>query len=106
MSKIVDNYHNVQQDVLETSVDRGQLRKLAELTVLPNGKRIPGLKLDHSRQLAVMHALLRFSHIAAGDEFATLDLHRPSLEALGVSAAQYSLAWFRYDLGKLSAKDR
>ena len=41
--------------------NRGQLRKLAEPTVLPSGKRIPGLKLDHPRQLAVMHALVRFS---------------------------------------------
>jgi hypothetical protein len=104
MSKIVDNYHNVQQDVLETFVDRGQMRKLAEPTVLPSGKRIPGLKLDHPRQLAVMHALVRFSNIAAGGEFTTLDLHCPTLEALGVTAAQYSLASFRYDLGKLRAK--
>ena len=49
MSEIIDNYHNVQQDILETFVDRGQLRKLAEPTVLPGGKRIPGLKLDHPR---------------------------------------------------------
>jgi len=28
MSEIIDNYHNVQQDILETFVDRGQLRKL------------------------------------------------------------------------------
>ena len=61
MSSIIDNYHNVQQDILETFVDRGQLRKLAEPTVLPNGKRIPGLKLDHPRQLALMHALVRFA---------------------------------------------
>jgi hypothetical protein len=57
MSEIIDNYHNVQQDILETFVDRGQLRKLAEPTVLPSSKRIPGLKLDHPRQLPVMHAL-------------------------------------------------
>jgi hypothetical protein len=42
MSKIIDNYHNVQQDILETFIDRGQLRKLAEPTILPSGKRIPG----------------------------------------------------------------
>lgn len=30
-------------------MDRGQLRKLAEPTTLANGKRIPGLKLDHPR---------------------------------------------------------
>jgi hypothetical protein len=59
-------YLNVQQDILETFVDRGQLRKLAEPTITSTGKRIPGLKLDHPRQLALMHALVRFAHIAAG----------------------------------------
>jgi hypothetical protein len=79
MSEIIDNYHNVQQDILGTFVDRGQLRKLAEPTVLPSGKRIPGLKLDHPRQLAVMHALVRFSNIAAGGRFTTADLYTPAL---------------------------
>lgn len=102
LSAIVDNYHNVQQDILETFVDRGQLRKLAEPTVLPNGKRIPGLKLDHPRQLALMHALVRFAHIASGGTFTTQDLFPHTVEALGNS--QYSLASLRYDLSKLRAK--
>jgi hypothetical protein len=42
MSSVIDNYHNIQQDILETFVDRGQLHHLAEPTILPNGKRIPG----------------------------------------------------------------
>jgi hypothetical protein len=50
-------------------VDRGQLRQLAQPTILPNGTRIPGLKLDQPRQLALMHALVRFAHIAAGNSF-------------------------------------
>ena len=104
MSEIIDNYHNVQQDILETFIDRGQLRKLAEPTVLPCGKRIPGLKLDHPRQLAVMHSLLRFGNIAAGGRFTTADLYAPAVEALGLTEAQYSLASFRYDLSKLRAK--
>ncbi len=104
MSEIIDNYHNVQQDVLETFVDRGQLLKLAEPTILSNGRRIPGLKLDHPRQLAVMHALVRFANIAAGGKFTTADLYVPTLDALGKTEAQYSLASFRYDLSKLRAK--
>src|SRR5271167_4034897 len=86
MSSVIDNYHNVQQDILETFVDRGQLRKLAEPTVLPNGKRIPGLKLDHPRQLALMHALVRFAHIASGGEFKTQQVYPHTLEALSTSA--------------------
>jgi hypothetical protein len=83
MSAINDNYLNVQQDILETFVDRGQLRKLAEPTITSTGKRIPGLKLDHPRQLALMHALVRFAHIAAGNTFTTAELHPAVLEALG-----------------------
>src|SRR5919197_1816979 len=99
-----DRYLTVQQDILETFVDRGQLRHLAEPTRLPNGKRIPGLKLDHPRQLAVMHALVRFAHIAGGGVFTTNDLHQPAAAALDLTAEQYRLASLRYDLSKLRAK--
>jgi hypothetical protein len=104
MSEIIDNYHNAQQDILETFIDRGQLRKLAEPTIQANGKRIPGLKLDHPRQLAVMHSLVRFANLAAGSGFRSVDVYLPALEALGANPSQYTLASFRYDLSKLRAK--
>ena len=104
MSEIIDHYHDVQQDVLETFIDRGQLRRLAEPTILANGRRIPGLKLDHPRQLAVMHSLVRFANVAAGGKFTTADVYGPALEALGLTEDKYSLASFRYDLFKLRAK--
>ena len=104
MSSIVDRYHEVQQDILETFVDRGQLRKLAEPTVLSNGKRVPGLKLDHPRQLALMHALVRFAHIAAANTFTSQQIHPYTLEALAMPADKYSLASLRYDMSKLRAK--
>ena len=85
-------------------MDRGQLRKLSQPTVLANGKRIPGLKLDHPRQLALMHALLRFSHVAAGNTFTTAELHPQAAEALGCSTDDYRLSSLRYDLLKLRAK--
>jgi hypothetical protein len=34
-------------------------------TVQANGKRIPGLKLDHARDLALMSALVRFCYVVA-----------------------------------------
>jgi hypothetical protein len=104
MSSVIDHYQDVQQDILETFVDRGQLRKLAEPTVLANGKRIPGLKLDHPRQLALMHALVRFSHIAAQSTFMTSEIYADTLAALEASPKNYSLASLRYDLSKLRAK--
>jgi hypothetical protein len=41
MVTVTDCYLTVQQDILETFIDRGQLRQLAEPTRLANGKRIP-----------------------------------------------------------------
>ena len=104
LSAINDNYLNVQQDILETFIDRGQLRRLAQPTITATGKRIPGLKLDNPRQLALMHALVGFSHIAAASSFTTADLLPRVLEALGSGADRYSLASLRYDLSKLRAK--
>jgi hypothetical protein len=95
----------VQQDILETFIDRGQLRKLAEPTVTAAGKRIPGLKLDHPRQLALMHALVRFAHIAAGNTFTTAEIHPHVVEALGCRPDDYTLASLRHDLSKLRAKE-
>src|SRR5882724_2319769 len=51
-----------------------------------------------------MHALVRFSNIAASGRFTTADLYAPALDALGLTGSQYSLASFRYDLSKLRAK--
>jgi hypothetical protein len=104
LASINDNYLNIQQDILETFVDRGQLCQLAAPAILPNGKRIPGLKLDHPRQIALMHALVRFAHVAAGNTFSTIELLGPTVEALGCSPSDYTLASLRYDLSKLRAK--
>ena len=104
LSAITDNYLTVQQDILETFVDRGQLRMLAQPTITAAGKRIPGLKLDNPRQLALMHALVRFSHIAAANSFTTAELYPCVLDALGAGADRYTLASLRYDLSKLRAK--
>jgi hypothetical protein len=101
---ITERYQNVQPDILETFLDRGELRKLGEPTVLANGKRVPGLKLDHTRQLALMHTLLRFSHIAAADTFTTAELHSERAEALGLPTEKCSLGSLRYELSKLRAK--
>ncbi len=104
LSVINDNYLTVQQDILETFIDRGQLRRLAEPTITPTGKRVPGLRLDHPRQLALMHALVRFAHVAAGNSFTTAELHSHVVKALGSAAKSYTLASLRYDLTKLRAK--
>jgi hypothetical protein len=101
---ITERYQNVQQDILETFLDRGEMRKLAEPTVLANGKRVPGLKLDHTRQLALMHSLVCFSHIAAADTFTTAELHSDMADALGLPTDKCPLGSVRYEMSKLRAK--
>jgi hypothetical protein len=104
LQRITDRYFDIQQDILESFVDRGQLRHLREPTLLANGKRVPGLKLDHLRQLALMHALVRFSHVPAGDTFSSAEIHPHTAAALGRTTAEYTLGSLRYDLSKLRAK--
>jgi len=102
---IIDRYLDAQQDILETFVDRGQLRRLSQPTPTKKGRRIPGLKLDHPRQLALMQALVRFAHLAAGGTFTTRELHPHVAQALGLAPDQYKLTSLRYELSKLRAKD-
>lgn len=104
LGQITQRYLDVQQDILETFVDRGQLLRLCQPTITSGGKRIPGLKLDHPRQLAVMQALVRFCHLAAGDTFTTKKIHPQAAEALGYCTKEYKLSSLRYDLSKLRAK--
>jgi hypothetical protein len=89
---------------LEVHCPRLATKKLAEPTITATGKRIPGLKLDHPRQLALMHALVRFAHLAAGNTFTTAEIHPAVIEALGCDPKHYTVASLRYDLSKLRAK--
>jgi hypothetical protein len=102
---ITENYLNLQQDILETFVDRGQFQQLRQPTFLPSGRRIPGLKPDHPRQLALMQALVRFSHLASGGLFTTRELHPHAAQAFGCSIDQFKLSSVRYELWKLRAKE-
>jgi hypothetical protein len=92
------------RDILEIFVDRGQLRNLAQPTLTPTGKRIPGLKLDNPRQLALMHALVRFAQIPAAGTFSTAEIYPHTVAALGATTQRYCLASLRYDLSKLRIK--
>ncbi len=104
MHGINDRYLAIQQDVLETYVDRGQLARLRQPTITASGRRTPGLKLDDPRLLAVMQALTCFAHLSRAGRFRTRDLHQRAAETLGLSTAAYRLGQLRYDLAKLRAK--
>src|SRR5262252_968504 len=104
MNGINDRYLAIQQDVLETYIDRGQLARLRQPTISPSGRRTPGLKLDDPRLLAVMQALTCFAHVARGGRFRTRDLHQRAAETLGLTTDTYRLGQLRYDLAKLRAR--
>jgi hypothetical protein len=103
LAQTTNNFRDAQQDILETFLDRGELYRLSQPTV-SGKKRIPGLKLDNARQLSLMHALVAFSHVLAG-QFTTADLYPRVLHTLGVGPEQYKLNSLRYDLSKLRAKE-
>ena len=104
MTAANDRYLDVQHDVLETFVDRGQLNELRQPTVSPSGRRTPGLKLDDPRLLAVLQALTCFALLAGRGRFRTTDLHATAAEALGKTTETYTLGQLRYDLAKLRGK--
>jgi len=97
-----DRYQTVQQDVLETFVDRGQLQELRQATVSANGRRTPGLRLDDLRLLAVLQALVGFVYLVGKGCFRTSRLLLDAAKAL--DDPSYRLSQLRYDLGKLRAK--
>ena len=99
-----DRYLEIQQDIMETFVDRGQLQQLQKPTLTATGRRIPGIKLTDQRLLAVMQALLCFRFLAGLGTFRTRDLLADVVKALGTATVPYRLSQLRYDLSKLVAK--
>jgi hypothetical protein len=99
-----ERYLDVQQDVLETFVDRGQLQQLQQPTVTASGRRTPGIKLTDPRLLAVMQAVVCFRFLAGRGTFRTRDLLADVVKALGTTLVPYGLSQLRYDLSKLLAK--
>jgi hypothetical protein len=93
---------DVQQDVLTTYLDRGQLEQLRQPTVSPSGRRVPGLRLDDPRLLALLQAVLSFAYLVGKGTFRTKDLLGDVQCAL--HNPQYTLNQLRYDLGKLRGK--
>jgi len=97
-----DRYLRVQQDVLATFVDRGQLQQLRQPSVSASGRRVPGLRIDDPRLLAVLQAIVHFAYLAGKGCFRTTDLLVDVQKALG--NPEYTLSQLRYDLSKLRGK--
>jgi hypothetical protein len=92
----------VQQDVLASYVDRGQLQELRKPSISVTGRRVPGLRLDDPRLLAVFEAITCFAYLVGKGCFRTKDLLVDVQKALG--NPQFNLSQLRYDLSKLRGK--
>jgi hypothetical protein len=97
-----NRYLQVQQDVLVTYVDRGQLRQMRQPSISPTGRRVPGLRIDDLRLLAVLQAITCFAYLVGKGCFQTRDVLLDVQKALG--NPEYTLCQLRYDLSKLRGK--
>jgi len=95
-------YLDVQQDVLVSTIDRGQLKELSQPSVSPTGRRVPGLRLDDPRLMAVLQAITCFAYLAAKGTFRTKNVITDVCKAL--DQPDYTLSQLRYDLSKLRGK--
>lgn len=102
LSTANDRYLSVQQDVLLSYVDRGQMQQLRQPTVSPTGRRTPGLRIDDPRLIAVLQAITRFAYLAGHGCFRTKDLLLDVQN--GLNNPSYTLGQLRYDLNKLRGK--
>jgi hypothetical protein len=81
-------------------VEDGALASLSETTVV-GMRRIPGIKIENRRLMAVVQSLPHFCNVTAG--FTTQSLREQAVATHRVEK-EYTLSQVRYDLGKLRAK--
>jgi hypothetical protein len=97
-----ERYLEVQQDVLGSYIDRGQLQQLRRPTVSPEGRRVPGMRVDDPRLMAVLQAIICFAYLTGRGRFRTKELLPDIHKATG--NLECKLSQLRYDLGKLRGK--
>jgi hypothetical protein len=102
LGRSTERYQEAQQDVLASSIDRGQLERLRRPAVSATGRRTPGLRVDDARLLAVLQALTSFAYLVGHGCFRTADLLGDVRRALDEPG--YRVSQLRYDLGKLRGK--
>jgi hypothetical protein len=71
-------------------------------TVSPAGRRVPGLRLEDRRRLALLQSILCFSYLVGKGVFRTNDLLHDV--QLALDNPHYTLNQLRYDLSKLLGK--
>jgi hypothetical protein len=101
MTETNSRYLDAQAELLDSTVDTGQLAALAAPTLVGR-RRVPGIKLEDARPIRLMGALLHPGGLIA--DWTTRDLHERVCRRERISDADYRLSQLRYDLSKLRAK--
>lgn len=101
MATTNQRYLDLQAELLDSTVDTGQLTALAQPTV-QGTRRIPGIKLHDDRVIRLLEALLHPGGLLA--DWTSRDVHARLLERHRLTDDDYRLSQLRYDLTKLRAK--
>ena len=101
MGGTAERYLDLHADLLDSTVDTGQLAALAQPT-MHGTRRIPGIRLHDDRVLRLLEVLLQPGGLVA--DWTTADLHTRVLARHQLAPATYRLSQLRYDLWKLRAK--
>jgi hypothetical protein len=101
MSGVAERYLDLHAELLNSTVDTGQLAELARPTLLGQ-RRIPGIRLHDERVLRLLEVLVQPAGAVA--DWTIADLHARLLARYRLSPDEYRPSQLRYDLWKLRAK--
>ncbi len=94
-------YLDSQAELLDSTVDTGQLAQLAQPTLIGQ-RRVPGIKLHDDRVLRLLEVLLHPGGFIAA--WSSREVHARLLQRHRLAEVDYRLSQLRYDLTKLRAK--
>lgn len=101
MTETNKRYLDAQAELLDSSVDTGQLAALAAPTMVGK-QRVPGIKLHDQRVMRLLDVALHPGGLLR--DWTSRELHARICERERISEADYRLTQLRYDLRKLRAK--
>ncbi len=101
MATTNQRYLDLQAELLDSTVDTGQLGALSQPTI-QGKRRIPGIKLHDDRVIRLLDALLHPGGLVS--DWSTRDVHTRILKRYRLADGDYRLTQLRYDLAKLRAK--
>ena len=96
-----DRFAGFQASMFNVHVDFPLFQRLA-LPITSGATRIPGIKIQDTRMVRLMEALLHAANVIQG--FSTATLHERILKTYRLSEGAYSLTQLRYDLRKMKAR--